>query len=641
MDRVTIQDLYQIKTMEAPCLSPNGSYATFVVVQPAEDGFSYTRKTYLWNAADGQTVQMPAGPFFGWYDDGHYLSVAQGDNGTALCAVSVKTWERETLIPAPQMFSGVRKVDSHRWVFSVPYDIYAPQVETMSPEEAKLSMARFQEERKRYRIIEEIPYRIDGVGYINGIRIGLYLFDSKDNSFVPLTDRGFSISMFDVSADGKNLVLCGRHGKNPMRTPAYGLYRIDLDSRNMYELIPDDTLAITAVRIVGDRIRFASARPRYSGVSYECDLDPKQLREIPLQGGEQTVLGKMLPDVSAVTLREADALFIVDYETRHALARIAPNASYEILTDEDHSFVSCDSRGGRTIAVGFEPNGLQELYEVAEDGAARRLTDFNQTLLSSRVVSDARPLSFVNRDGIRIDGFVLQPSPYVPGRKYPGILEIHGGPRVDYWNDFDIRLQALASAGYFVFYCNPRGSSGRGDEFAQLGFENQGTYDYEDLMEFVDNVLAQYPDVDADRLGVCGGSYGGYMTSWIVTQTDRFKAAIPQRAITDQCCFLDHADQGAAPYMRAPDYAKLWEQSPMAHVHKVKTPTMVVQGASDYTTPTGQGLSFFSGLIRAGVETRLLLIEGEGHGINRTGTPINRETLMTEMQKWFDRYLKA
>ena len=178
-----------------------------------------------------------------------------------------------------------------------------------------------------------------------------------------------------------------------------------------------------------------------------------------------------------------------------------------------------------------DENGEENLGRYDRRVNSEVVTDcFSGSVTGQRMVGET--LYFLNTDGVDIDGFVMKPVGYEPGKRYPGILHIHGGPKMVFGPGFHHEMQLWAASGFFVCYCNPRGSCGKGNAFADL----QGKYgevDFRDLMEFTDEVLRRYPEIDADRMGVAGGSYGGFMTNWVIGHTDRFRCAVSQRSIAN------------------------------------------------------------------------------------------------------------
>jgi dipeptidyl aminopeptidase/acylaminoacyl peptidase len=227
-------------------------------------------------------------------------------------------------------------------------------------------------------------------------------------------------------------------------------------------------------------------------------------------------------------------------------------------------------------------------------------------------------------------------------KKYPVILYIHGGPHGMHGYSFNATVQALAAKGYGVLLINPRGSSGYGQKFADGCVNDWGGGDYRDLMRGVDVALEQFPFLDKDRMGVMGGSYGGYMTNWIVTQTDRFKAAIASASLSNLISFystslyqdLIHAEFGGFPW---DNYDKLWERSPLKHIKNVKTPTMLVHGEADNDVHITQAEEMYTALKMRGIDTMLVRYPREGHGIRE---PKHRVDNLQRVLDWFEKYLK-
>ncbi|MBR4484111.1 MAG: S9 family peptidase [Erysipelotrichaceae bacterium] len=239
----------------------------------------------------------------------------------------------------------------------------------------------------------------------------------------------------------------------------------------------------------------------------------------------------------------------------------------------------------------------------------------------------------------------LKPIDYDPKKKYPAILDIHGGPRCAYGPIYMHEMQMWASEGYFVFFCNPRGSDGRGNAFGDLR-RKFGTIDYEDLMDFTDLVLESYPQIDKDRVGVTGGSYGGYMTNWIVGHTDRFKAAATQRSISNWITEVTISDYGIDfpiemefENVRACE-KELWDISPLKYVNNVKTPILFIHSSEDYRCTLPEAVQFYTPIKINGVDTKLVIFKGENHELSRNGKPLYRLKRLDEITDWLNKYLK-
>ena len=239
----------------------------------------------------------------------------------------------------------------------------------------------------------------------------------------------------------------------------------------------------------------------------------------------------------------------------------------------------------------------------------------------------------------------MYPLNFRENRKYPAILSIHGGPKTTFGNIFNHEMQLFAQKGYFVIYTNPRGSDGFGDDFSDIRGK-YGTIDYDDLMKCLDNAIENISQIDILNLGVMGGSYGGFMTNWIIGHTDRFKAAISQRGIsnwinkfvTTDIGFYFNEDQiGATPWDNP---KKLWDCSPLRYANYVKTPTLFIHSQEDYRCYLPESISMFTALKYHGVDSKLVIFKGENHDLSRTGRPKSRFKRLQSMLDFFEDYLK-
>jgi dipeptidyl aminopeptidase/acylaminoacyl peptidase len=299
----------------------------------------------------------------------------------------------------------------------------------------------------------------------------------------------------------------------------------------------------------------------------------------------------------------------------------------------------------KIIEIAIRSNKLPEIYSFM-DGKETQLSNFNTPLLKSLEYMEPEPLTLKREDAPDIHGWVIKPAGFDSEKKYPAILDIHGGPKTVYGDVFFHEMQVWAAAGYAVFFCNPRGSDGRGNEFADIRGK-YGTIDYEDIMDFTDLVLEKHPYINPERIGVTGGSYGGYMTNWIIGHTDRFAAAASQRSISNwisKFCTTDIGyffvyDQGgeATPW---DGHDRLWESSPLKYADKAKTPTLFIHSEEDYRCWYPEGLQMFTALKYHGVEARMCMFRGENHELSRGGKPKHRIRRLQEIQDWFDKYLK-
>ena len=294
-----------------------------------------------------------------------------------------------------------------------------------------------------------------------------------------------------------------------------------------------------------------------------------------------------------------------------------------------------------TVVVAFtdqQTSGDLAVVDPSAAGQLRVLTDFSAGFREKAGVLPLVEETHPSADGYPVHGWVVLPEGEGP---HPVLLNIHGGPFSQYgWGLFD-EAQAYAAAGYAVLMCNPRGSSGYGQEHGRAIKEAMGTLDLQDVLGFLEGVLAAHPELDGERLGVMGGSYGGYLTAWTISQDQRFTASIVERGFLDPLSFIGSADIGwffSAAYTGS-DPEKVAAQSPFAQVDKVRTPTLVIHSEEDLRCPVEQAQRYYTALKLQGVSTELLLFPGENHELSRAGTPWHRRQRFEHILRWWARWL--
>ena len=335
--------------------------------------------------------------------------------------------------------------------------------------------------------------------------------------------------------------------------------------------------------------------------------------------------------------RGTSQLFRVDVQTRRVAA----------MTTGDRTvrFLDVSEKTGQLAYAVNSPVGLDDLY-VADQNARneRRLTNLNEKLWRDLDLVPVERLPYKGAEGWDVDGFFMKPVGWQPGRSYPMILSIHGGPAGQYGFDWYHEFQVYASRGWAVFFTNPRGSTGYGEKFERGINLNWGGNDYVDVMNGVDAVLAKYPWIDRSRLGVTGGSYGGFLTNWIVGHTDRFKAAVTLRSISN---FVSDDGTRDGAYGHSDDFGGdifdrhgfYWDRSPLKYAKQVKTPTLVLHSDNDYRVPIEQGEQWFRALQHFGVPSEVVFFPRENHNLTRTGEPKHLVESLKWQVYWFDRYL--
>lgn len=285
-----------------------------------------------------------------------------------------------------------------------------------------------------------------------------------------------------------------------------------------------------------------------------------------------------------------------------------------------------------------------EIFVSNIDGSMNhQVTCLNEKFSEEFAISEAEEFIYTSFDGKKIQGWVYKPPDFDPKRKYPMILHVHGGPHAMRGIPFNYSFQITSSRGYILAVINPRGSSGYGQEFSDGCVGDWGGGDYKDYMIGVDHLLSTREYIDPENLSVYGGSYGGFMTNWIITHTDRFKAAVSSASLSN---LLSAYGTSSIPTWKEVDVCrgvpydnidKIWEQSPIKYIRNAKTPTLFIHGQDDHLCPIGQAEEMFLGLKMQGVETQLVRYFDEGHGIRK---PKGRLDVQRRTLAWFDKYLK-
>ena len=329
------------------------------------------------------------------------------------------------------------------------------------------------------------------------------------------------------------------------------------------------------------------------------------------------------------------------------LFRSAPGDSVRQITLGPRRLSSFSfSADGRVMAyAATDATTPGELYVSRGDGATeQKATGFNDEWLSEVELMPAEELLWTAEDGTEVQGWLVRPVGFRRGGSYPMILKIHGGPHSAYGNTFFPTFHVLSAAGFFVLYTNPRGSSGYGHEFQYATRGEWGIVDREDYLAGVDMALAEYAEIDSARIGVSGGSYGGFMTNWLTATTDRFHAAATSRSITNWESWWGMSD--AQRLTEYEFYGPPWEQrdlyrrlSPISYVENVTAPTLIIHSENDYRTPIGDGEQWFMSLKKLGVPVELVRYPRSSHGLSRTGEPWLLVDRLERIRSWFVHYL--
>lgn len=670
--------LYDYSSFYSVQYNPSGSRAAMICARGnrAKDAYS----TDLWLAENGSARRLTwAGDvsFYIWEDDSTVLFAAdrteeqkkrrkEGEPFTAFYRLSVLGGEAEPAFEVPFTASSVRKISANRWLLCGGMDLRHPDLYRQSLKNRKKTAEEIRE-GSGVDVLDEDPWSANGVGMISGKRSSLYLFDSGRTKTELLTDPETDVSYFDT--DGKWVFFSGEKFRG-RRTWKEALWRVRIDCGESAELAetsagtphvrpaellvsPDEELSFRLVKLAGGKLIAAAADKKRYGVNenpkFFCyDFEAKQLKLIA--DPDISIGHEVLTDVSYNEMNNVHAdgnilYFLTTVRNHIELRGIAPDGTMTTLIDREGSIGDFDIRRGKVILSALYGMLPEEIYTWDREKGFRQVTRVNEKLLRGTYV--AQPEKFtVQSCGWDIDGWVLYPKDFDPEKKYPAILDIHGGPKCAYGEVYFHEMQVWASAGYIVLFCNPYGGDGRGNRFAYMA-DRYGTTDYQNIMDFTDLIVREIPAVDAGKLCVTGGSYGGFMTNWIVTHTSQFAAAATQRSISNWVSMYGISDigpvfaedQNGAKFFGDGGVEKMWEHSPLRYVKAVTTPTLVLHSSEDHRCPVSEGYQFYTAMKENGVDTRMVVFHGENHELSRSGKPSLRVRRLKEIQDWFEEHI--
>lgn len=440
--------------------------------------------------------------------------------------------------------------------------------------------------------------------------------DGKDVYFVaalhPGADADIRSSIYRVSAAG---------GAQPELVVGAGAL-----SAGEFTLAPDGTLYFLGLDFGADGLDFVGKQAAVYALAPGARA-PRLLTDPQTEDFGGHLQLTPAPDGGVLALRRARG--------RGELIRVTDRGS-DVVVSEDLVVAGVDAANGVLAVTYSTPVNPGELGVVAA-GSVRPLTDFGSAVAAGAIAP--QELTVAGSDGYPVHGWVFLPDDATAS--HPVLLNIHGGPHADYtWGYFD-EAQVYARAGYAVVMCNPRGSAGYGFTHGVAIKERMGTVDMQDVLTFLDGALQQVPGLDGKRVGIMGGSYGGYLTAWTIAHTHRFTAAIVERGYLDPAAFVGTSDIGwfFSEAYTGTDPQHVAAQSPQAVVGQVRTPTLVIHSEEDWRCPPEQAYRYFTSLRRGGVETKLLLFPGENHELSRAGTPWHRRERFEHILAWWGHYL--
>ena len=638
MNPITIETFTEFRFVSNPSFSPNGKQIAFVAQQADLKDNAYHGDLYLYDVQEKTVRQATSSgdvKSYTWTKAGTLLfpsgrekkKTNEAGDRTVYYELLPDGGEAQKKFEVPLKASAIYAADEDRYLITA------------------VSKLDSQEEDPAFEVLDEVPFWFNGKGFTNGLRTRLYLYRASEDSLTPVSEETAELGGFSVRG---SRVLYKANPWADVRGRYDGIYLYDMDTGETRCLLGKDTMRTGMIGFwAEDEALVAASREALCENGsyldfYAMNLSTGEMRLLApydySSGSGSVGSDARLGGGRTVKCGDGICWFVTTRGSSACLYAIRRDGSLQAVCDREGSCDSFDVQDGHVVICGLYDGKLAELY--LDGGQITQMNDMSRWKTSA-----PKEYHLKTADGQELTGWVLYPADYVPGVKYPAILNIHGGPRTVFGTVFHHEMQMWASAGYFVMYTNPRGSDGFGAEFGNIN-GRYGTIDYDDLMAFTDYVLEQIPDIDQNRLGVTGGSYGGFMTNWIIGHTDRFRAAASQRSIANWISFEYMSDIGHTftkdnqAVFACEDVDKLWLHSPIRYIQNCKTPTLFVHSDADYRCNVAEGMQMFAALKVLGVDTRMCMVRGENHELSRSGKPRNRVLRMEEILRWMDRYLK-
>lgn len=642
---LTLDDLYRMRDVGDPQLSPDGAWIAYTVT--TTDTTADRTDSDIWMVSwDGGTnlrvttsAQDEHGP--GWSPDGRYLSFlsarGEGDEADQLWLINRSGGEAERVTTLPGGVSDYAWSPDGRRVVLV--------VEDADSAAASDSGAKA---KPRPIVVDRFQFKQDGIGYRRKERQHLYLLDLQTRTSVRLTGGDFDELLPAWSPDGRTIVFVSKRRPDFDRDNNWDLYLIDA--------VPGSVPRVLTTFAGPDNDPDFYSRPAWSPdgrwVAYLQGGPLKliyyavqHLAVVPVAGGPPRLLTGSLDRAVAYPAWAPDGasvLFLLEDDRSTQLARVPlAGGAIDSLTIGRRflSAFTIGGRDGRVAVLASTPQAPAEVFALNAD-TLRPLSRQNDALLGQLRLAPVEETSVRSKDGTVVHGFITRP-PEMPSGRVPAILQIHGGPVDQFSNSFDFSWQLYAARGYAVIAANPRGSSGRGEQWSMAIYADWGNKDAQDVLAAVDQAVATGV-ADPNRLGVGGWSYGGILTNYVIAQDRRFKAAVSGAGAsnilagygTDQYVREYEAELGV-PWRTTDTWLRL--SFPFLHADRIATPTMFQCGDKDFNVPLLNSEQMYQALRSQGVDTRLIIYPGEYHDLGR---PSFRRDQLERSLAWYDEHLR-
>ena len=672
--RLEPEDFYAIKLVDDPQVSPDGTRVAYVVSEVDRPTYEYRRTIWI-ASTDGGT---PPRRFSGgvndtsvrWSPDGHWLAFVRAPTGEVKPrdeaerdrgAGKGQVWVMPADGGEARQLTFMREgAGSPAWSPDSATIVFTAKVGSGDDPEADDAALR-DRRLPKVRTIDRLWHRLDDEGWTYERRTHLFRVPRDGGDPVQLTDGDWDDGSAAFSPSGRELAFLSDRSPERWTWPGADVWVLELASGRPRRLT-DESLACAAVSWSPDgRLLAFTAQPRRTS-DYYTDL-----YLVPAAGGERrrltedyapTFADECLDDQrgghhALPPVFTPDGASILALVSGHGATQVVEvpasgGTPRALVAGDRRTYAFTVDRSATTMAIAASsPTVPGDLFIVPlRGGAERRITDLNEPLIREVELAVPQEYHFAGADGWDIQGWILRPARPAT-QPVPAILEIHGGPMSMYGSSFFFEFQLLASRGFAIVFCNPRGSTGYGAKFSGAINNDWGGKDFQDIMAGLDHAVAQ-GWLDPDRLGVAGGSYGGYMTNWAIGHTDRFKAAVTMRCVANMASMFGTSDVGwiltveemggAVPWK---DLNRIMERSPITYVERITTPLLILHSDQDLRCPIGEAEQMFTALTFLNREVKMMRFEGQSHELSRSGHPRSRVIRLRAIVDWFTSHIDA